>query len=306
MEARRNRLAKNIHTVKEIKQSSKDSMSVEQAVRSYNLDLSTPLDLKGWMQTFATEELYFKLLPSFEDNGFMENLYYIAYWVQVGNFYLMKERGHAIKGSAAYAGASRISNDCYWIQVYFEKREYANMMKHYLDLLEHSAQFRIYWRKVYFKYLKKPYDYNPEHAWIPVPAGYSLTKIGEYEFKVSYPEDYLELALEAENRGKKYIIITPGVTYNVIYTNQEEEKENDPTIENNLMITAEGECKPIDRESVRSEERKSVYQSFSKSSLDLKDLCLKNKDLNKTQEIWLIAPQRKSKLSQMASFKSYK
>ena len=52
----------------------------------YNLDTSTPLDLKGWLQNFGWKEIYFGLLPKFEDNGFLDNMYYLAYWVQVGNF----------------------------------------------------------------------------------------------------------------------------------------------------------------------------------------------------------------------------
>ena len=112
-------------------------------------------------------------------------------------------------------------------------------MKHYLDLLEHSAQFRIYWRMVYFKYLKQPYVPSQEHEVIPLPVGYSLKKVGEYEFKLSYPDDYLDLAKDAELRGKKYIVHSPGV-YDIEYTS-EEEKEVSQTIEDNIMLTAQGE-----------------------------------------------------------------
>ena len=47
MDAKRTRLMKNIHTVKEQKQNNKNDKSVEFTVRAYNLDLSTPLDLQG-------------------------------------------------------------------------------------------------------------------------------------------------------------------------------------------------------------------------------------------------------------------
>ena len=294
----------NIHIAKEQKQNNKNDKSVEFTVRAYNLDLSTPLDLQGWMNNFGDKDLYFRLLPKFEDNGFLENLFHIAYWVQVGNFYEMKEKGHAIKGSSAYAGASRISNDWYWIQVYFEKREYVNMMKHYLDLLEHSAQFRIYWRMVYFKYLKQPYVPSQEHEVIPLPVGYSLKKVGEYEFKLSYPDDYLELAKDAELRGKKYIVHSPGV-YDIEYTNDEEVKEVSQTIEDNIMLTAQGEWQLMEcKEKYHSEERISVYHSFSNQSFDLEDIPAIEKKSNKTIEHWLIVPHRKNKLIWISSFKS--
>ena len=134
---------------------------------------------------------------------------------------MMKDKAHAVKGSAAYAGASRISNDWYWIQVWFENREYVKMMQHYLELLEHAAQFRVYWRMVYFKHLKQPYLRKPQDEGVPLPAGYALTKVGEFDFKVSHPVDYLELAEEAERRGKRYVKLE-GDKAGIIYTKDEQ------------------------------------------------------------------------------------
>ena len=127
---------------------------IENGVRVFVMDTSTPLDMKSWLRTFQLKEYYFRLLPNFEDSGLMENLFKIAYWVHVGNFYEIKEKAHAIKGAAAYAGASRVSNDCYWIQVYFEQEKYVKMMEQYLQLIPHWIEFRVYWRKVYYKYMK--------------------------------------------------------------------------------------------------------------------------------------------------------
>jgi hypothetical protein len=84
---------------------------IENGVRAFKMDTTTPLDMKTCLNTFPTKEMYFRLLPNFEESGFMENLYKLAYCVQVGNFLQMKNKAHSIKGSAAYAGASRISND---------------------------------------------------------------------------------------------------------------------------------------------------------------------------------------------------
>lgn len=98
----------------------------------------------------------------------------------------------------AYAGASRISNDSFWIQVCYEKGELVNMVKHYCSLLEHSAQFRLHWRKYYHKYHKTVYKEEPDHIEIPVPAGWRLERIGDEEFKIHVPENYLEVAEKAE------------------------------------------------------------------------------------------------------------
>lgn len=72
------------------------------------------------------------------------------------------------------------------------------MVKHYCNLLEHSAQFRLYWRKYYHKYHKTIYKEEPDHIEIPVPAGWRLERLGEEEFKIHFPDNYLEVAEKAE------------------------------------------------------------------------------------------------------------
>ena len=175
---------------------------MENGVRAYDLDTSTPLDLKTCLKTFQDKSMYFRLLPSFEDNGFLENLHLMAFCVQVGNFLKFMEKAHSIKGSAAYGGASRVCADCFWIQVCFDKGDYAGMLRHYVSLLEHAAQFRVHWRKCFHAHFKTRYEPKPEDAQVPLPFGYKLEQTGEEEFKVTPPADYLELAEEAERRGK--------------------------------------------------------------------------------------------------------
>ena len=234
----------------------------------YDFDKSTPLDLKQWIQNYGSKEIYFGLLPKFEDNGFLEHMFYLAYWVQVGNFLVMKDKAHAVKGSAAYAGASRISDDWYWIQVWFEKAEYVNMMKHYLKLLEHSAQFRVFWRIVYYKYRKESYVQKPEDEDVPMPVGYSLKKVGDFEFKVSYPEEYLELAEEAERRRKKYIKL-PNDKIEIIYLKDEEFKDDTINHFDPKLRTAQGNIKFMGIDDLQSfEEKESNYFSIIDSDSD--------------------------------------
>ena len=226
---------------------------VKTMVKKIELDTSTPLDIETCLVAFNGPEIYYKLLPKFEDIGFLENLYFIAFWVQVGNFEKMMQKAHSIKGSAGYAGASRIWEDWYWIQVWFEKEEYVKMMKHYCSLIEHSAQFRIHWRKKYHLYLKTTYVEQPGHWEVPLPFGWKLERLSEEEFKVHYPEDYLELAIEAEATGKKYIKQSNGeilIQYKAI---QEEEES-----ENFNFISIGSDWSPP-----------SAYKSFSKMNLPL-------------------------------------
>lgn len=118
----------------------------------------------------------------------------------------MKDKAHSLKGGAAYSGASRISQDCYYIQLYYETGKYVKMMEHYIDLLKNSAEFRIYWREVYEKQAKvkeKIPDIDEEE--IPIPPNYQLVKIDSKNYKVIYPDDYAELAEDAEKRGKTYL-----------------------------------------------------------------------------------------------------
>ncbi|CAI2380971.1 unnamed protein product [Moneuplotes crassus] len=173
-------------------------------IKKVDLDTKTPVDVAKAVRDLSSE-LYYKMLPEFETNGFLENLFYIAFCVQVGNFEAMMQKAHSIKGSGGYAGASRVCEDCYWIQYSFERRAYVDMMKYYLRLVEHSAQFRIHWRKRYFEHLGTTYVEKPDHCEVPLPFGWSLERVADEEFKVYYPDDYLSLALEAERSGKKYI-----------------------------------------------------------------------------------------------------
>jgi HPt (histidine-containing phosphotransfer) domain-containing protein len=153
--------------------------------------------------------------------------------VLVGDFQKLMDKAHSIKGSAAYAGASRISNDSFWIQVCYEKGEYVNMIKHYCNLLEHSAQFRLHWRKYYHKYHKKVYKEEPEDFEIPVPYGWRLERVGEEEFKLHVPDDYLEIAQKAENANKP----PSEVDLNSFYSAKDEGEEEEEKRSNNYQIS---------------------------------------------------------------------
>ncbi|CAI2385326.1 unnamed protein product [Moneuplotes crassus] len=216
-------------------------------IKKVELDTSTPVDVEKGMK-IVSPELFFKLLPSYEDSGFLENLFYIAFAVQVGNYGAMMQKAHSIKGSGGYAGASRVCLDCYWIQYWFEERKYVKMMESYLQLVEHAAQFRIHWRKRYYEHLKEPYFEAPEHIKVPLPFGWRLERLSEEEFKVHYPDDYLDLALEAERTGKKYIK-KKGDKFEIQYDNLSEDSSPFPSSE-------------------KSEENApSLYESFSKAHL---------------------------------------
>ena len=68
------------------------------------------------MSLFANnEKVVFKFLPKFEQYGFLENLYNMAFSVHVGNFKEIKINAHRIKGGSGYVGATFINRDCFAI-----------------------------------------------------------------------------------------------------------------------------------------------------------------------------------------------
>ena len=48
----------------------------------------------------------------------------------------------------------------------------------------------------------KPYKVLPEHETVPIPSGYKIIKESEESYKFIPPDDYLDLAIDAETRGK--------------------------------------------------------------------------------------------------------
>lgn len=139
----------------------------------------------------------------------------MAHSVQVGNFLKLMEVAHSVKGSSAYAGASRVWEDWYWIQVHFDTNQYILMVKSFVSLLEHWVQFRVHWRKEYWKYKNIAYYEKPENVVVPLPFGWKLDRISDEDFKITPCDDFLELAEEAEISGKRYVEV--GDKYEVQY-----------------------------------------------------------------------------------------
>ena len=77
----------------------------------------------------------------------------------------------------------------------------------------------------------KQYTVEPEHETVPIPHGYRVVKEAEETFKFIPPDDYLDLALEAEAKGKRYIKHL-GDNYSIVYVNE------GPLEESRSMITA--------------------------------------------------------------------
>ena len=226
-------------------------------VRSYDMDTSKPLDIDFCLKTYVDKSMFFRLLPKFEESGFLDNLHLLAFWVQVGNFYEFMNKAHSIKGGAAYTGASRICNDWFWIQVHFDRKEYVKMIQVYITLLEHSAQFRVHTRVVMAEFYKTKWVIEPEHETVPLPPGWKIEKIEAEEFKVTPLSDYLDLAEEAEKRGKryeKYEVDGQPLRWNIFYDNDEE----------NQVSRSLDSFKSITENYVPSE-----YESFSSDHLQI-------------------------------------
>ena len=49
---------------------------------------------------------------------------------------------------------------------------------------------------------RNKYVFEEKHTFIPMPAGYKLTKNEDDSFKLEYPKEAYDLATDAEKRGK--------------------------------------------------------------------------------------------------------
>lgn len=93
-------------------------------------------------------------------------------------------------GASAYAGASRVTDTCYWMQYYYIEGENQKMMDLYPQLVEHVVEFRVYHRQVVAKYKGENYVPEPEHETIDIANGYRLIKEGEMKYKCEKLPDH--------------------------------------------------------------------------------------------------------------------
>ena len=182
-----------------------------------NLDLTTPLDFKLVLSVYGDKRLFFHLIPSFEKQWLFKHFQSIANCARDGDFLELYLGVHSLRGGSGYCGASKVYADWWWIEQCYNSFQYVNMMKHLLNLIEHSAEFCVYSRIVICTYEGSYCSPEMMEVDLPLPPGYSLTKVGEYEFKVNYPDDYLMPAEEAERRGKQYIRLPQGGV-KIVYT----------------------------------------------------------------------------------------
>lgn len=77
---------------------------------NHQLNKETPLDTKGAINFFGSEETYFNLLEQYEGISLLKDMENCAKAVEDKNYQEVKERIHSIKGASAYAGASRVTD----------------------------------------------------------------------------------------------------------------------------------------------------------------------------------------------------
>lgn len=88
----------------------------KEPVVCFNLDITTPLDIKAGVETFGGEEkLYYMMLKKFEDMTVEKYVTQVNKAVEEEDWENVKEGAHAIKGSAGYIGASHVQYACYYI-----------------------------------------------------------------------------------------------------------------------------------------------------------------------------------------------
>jgi HPt (histidine-containing phosphotransfer) domain-containing protein len=81
----------------------------KQPVACFNLDISTPLDIKAGIETFGgSEKLYYMMLEKFEEMTVEKYVRMVNKAVEEQDWVNVKEGAHAIKGSAGYIGASHV------------------------------------------------------------------------------------------------------------------------------------------------------------------------------------------------------
>jgi HPt (histidine-containing phosphotransfer) domain-containing protein len=116
------------------------------SIPRFELDISIPLDTKKAISYFGSEDTYYRLLQQYEDVSLLNDLKELAKAVNDNNYKEVKERIHSIKGASAYAGASRVTDHCYWMQYYYLEDQFDKMMDLYPKLMESVVEFRVWHR----------------------------------------------------------------------------------------------------------------------------------------------------------------
>ena len=87
-----------------------------QQIKVENLDISYPIDIDFAVKSLNSEKLYYLLLPKYEDQSLLPYLEKLAQQLILKDWDQYKFFAHALKGPAAYVGASRLHYACYYIQ----------------------------------------------------------------------------------------------------------------------------------------------------------------------------------------------
>lgn len=159
------------------------------SIPKFELDKSTPLDTKTAIGYFGSEESYFRLMEQYEQISLLSDLEGCAKAVEEKDYHEVKERIHSIKGASAYAGASRVTDHCYWMQLYYMEGEVQKMMDLYPKLIESIVEYRVYHRKILAEKKGQSYKINPEHETCPVAKGYKIIKEADYKYRCEKEDD---------------------------------------------------------------------------------------------------------------------
>lgn len=183
------------------------------SIPKYELNKSTPLDSKTASGFFGSEDSYFGLLERYEEVSLLSDLKTLAKAVDDLDYLEVRNRIHSIKGASAYAGASRVTDHCYWMQYYYEEGDNQKMMDLYPALIASLVEFRVYYRKVIAERKKQPYTINPEHETWDHGKKYRIIKIKDYEYQWEKIEDDEENEkieqLDAESDSKYKSFTSP-------------------------------------------------------------------------------------------------
>lgn len=74
------------------------------------------------------------------------------------DWFNIKQKAHALKGSSSYVGAGRLHYACYYIQDHFYFNNYQKMIDYYPSLVEAAIEFKIYSKTIIAKYKNKTYN----------------------------------------------------------------------------------------------------------------------------------------------------
>lgn len=240
------------------------------SIPRFELDKATPLDTKTAIGFFGSADSYYGLLERYEEVSMINDLKGCAKAVNELDYKEVKERIHSMKGASAYAGASRVTDHCYWMQYHFEQGDNQKMMDLYPRLIESVVQFRVWHRKVIAERKGETYQINPEHETCPIADGYKITKIRDYEYKCEKVDDnedeeeieQLDKDEEAEQENQQAYLRSQE---DALRKQQELEVENEKKLAKARQEAAEAEQKAaeaqkkaavIDKDVVRKAKKK--------------------------------------------------